>query len=125
MTGNSSVAPSLHSALRIQKELRLPWSRLVIFTYGQPRIGNPSFASYTNSLPVAMTRVTNEDDVIPFIPPSSSMYRHHLTEMHVHNGTPTICDTGVDPACSTAQLSLLTIDSHKSVFGIHLGKKGC
>ncbi|KAJ9048494.1 hypothetical protein DSO57_1034596 [Entomophthora muscae] len=71
VTGHSlGGAIAVLAALRIQSALELRWSRLKVFTYGEPRIGNAYFASYVNSLPLYIIRVVNENDLIPHLPPS-------------------------------------------------------
>ena len=38
-------------------------------TFGQPRIGNAAFATYYSKLVPFTTRVTNEHDMVPHLPP--------------------------------------------------------
>jgi feruloyl esterase len=60
-----------------------------VFTYGEPRTGNPAFATYIDQKIGGMFRVTHGGDSICQIPPASYRngsttyeYRHHSTEYH-------------------------------------------
>lgn len=92
---------------------------LTTYTYGQPRTGNPAYATYVDTLfppslaaagaPAnngGMYRVTHANDGVPQIPPQSAGYRHHSTEFWDSNSSvlvpPTQAETyrcdGQEPA---------------------------
>lgn len=63
------------------------FSNMTIFTMGEPRTGNPAFASfiddtYTTSSPdtTKFYRCTHEDDGVPHVPPTDLGYEHHGLE---------------------------------------------
>ncbi|KAJ9063796.1 hypothetical protein DSO57_1037145 [Entomophthora muscae] len=128
LTGHSlGGAIAVLSTLNLQKALDMPWSRLAVYTYGQPRIGNSFFSNYVNSLPLSMTRVVNENDPIPHLPPLPFMYLHQHTEVHINNGVPKVCSTkcAEDPTCSLSRIGNLSFGAHRHVFDIRIGKGGC
>jgi len=57
-------------------------SQIRLFTYGQPRTGNPVFAGFVSSFGFkALTRTTANDDLIPHMPPWLTGYAHHRGEV--------------------------------------------
>jgi hypothetical protein len=57
-----------------------------VFTFGQPRIGNPAFAAYYSENVPLTIRVTHSHDVVPHLPPyylimGEKTYRHFATEV--------------------------------------------
>ncbi|KAJ9052289.1 hypothetical protein DSO57_1035718 [Entomophthora muscae] len=127
VTGHSlGGAIAVLAALRIQSALGLRWSRLKVFTYGEPRIGNAYFANYVNSLPLYIIRVVNENDLIPHLPPSSLDYVHHHTELYIGNGVPRLCSrqASEDPSCSVSRLDI-SIQAHNDFFGNSIRIEAC
>lgn len=57
---------------------------LDVYTYGQPRTGDPTYADYVDSVfggqGGTMYRATHKNDGVPQIPSQSDGFRHHLTE---------------------------------------------
>jgi hypothetical protein len=69
-------------------QLSASYPQLTVYTYGEPRTGNPSFASFldetftTASLDATrFFRVTHEDDGIVVAPPVSDGYEHQGLEL--------------------------------------------
>jgi len=63
------------------------FKNLTTYTYGEPRMGNPAFASFinsafaaTNSSTTRFFRVTHQNDGIVPAPPASNGYQHHGIE---------------------------------------------
>jgi feruloyl esterase len=56
---------------------------VTVYTYGQPRTGNPAFADWVDKKMHGMYRVTYKDDGIAQAPPASKGFRHHKTEYWV------------------------------------------
>ena len=51
----------------------------VVYTFGQPRVGNDAFAAYyANKLPNTF-RVINNADIVPHLPPTTAGYLHSST----------------------------------------------
>ncbi|KAJ9052291.1 hypothetical protein DSO57_1035720 [Entomophthora muscae] len=127
VTGHSlGGAIAILATLRLQKELNLSWDRLSVYTYGQPRVGNVYFADYINYLPLSVTRVVNDNDLVPHLPPFAYHYLHYHTEVHINHDIPNFCSRVFpeDPSCASSRTDF-SIASHLSAFGIQLGKKGC
>lgn len=55
-----------------------------------PRVGNPDFVTYFDSLVSDFTRVNNEKDLIPILPGRSLGFEHPKTEVHIVSGTDAI-----------------------------------
>ncbi|KAJ2861399.1 hypothetical protein FB639_005510 [Coemansia asiatica] len=88
--------------------------RLGLYTQGQPRVGNKSFADAINAIKVPKSREVYEYDIATRLPFLSMGYFHHETELWVHNNETELCinPTEVD-GCSdngNAQSPLNTDD---------------
>ncbi|KAI9292214.1 alpha/beta-hydrolase, partial [Neoconidiobolus thromboides FSU 785] len=57
------------AAIDLQASQQLSWGNIQLFTYGQPRVGNSDFATWFDSLSLLSTRVTNNKDIVPHVPP--------------------------------------------------------
>lgn len=51
-----------------------------VYTYGEPRNGNPAWSSYVDSQLPNYYRVTHYNDGVPQIPPAILDFKHHGTE---------------------------------------------
>ncbi|EJD47787.1 lipase [Auricularia subglabra TFB-10046 SS5] len=51
--------------------------------YGSPRVGNPAFANYVDSILADFTRVNNREDPIPIVPWEFAGFRHPSGEVHI------------------------------------------
>ncbi|KAJ7551741.1 hypothetical protein O6H91_06G026900 [Diphasiastrum complanatum] len=85
-----------------------------VVTFGQPRIGNPIFASFYDSSVPKTIRMTHGHDIIPHLPPYYTIleertYHHVAREVWIYTvdfgiltyETTRVCDeTGEDPTCS-------------------------
>ncbi|XP_072975420.1 lipase-like [Typha angustifolia] len=104
-----------------------------LLTFGQPRIGNAVFASYFRKHLPRAVRVTNENDIVPHLPPYYSYfpqktYHHFPREVWLHETTEgilpsldeKICDgSGEDPSCSRS-VSGNSISDHLRYYGVDL-----
>ncbi|KAI0217440.1 hypothetical protein L0F63_001368 [Massospora cicadina] len=128
VTGHSlGGAVAQLAAIRIQNDLGLEWNKIRIVTYGQPRVGNLQFANWFNKQPVTMTRVVNEDDLVPHMPPIFTGYFHTHNEMYIRNNVSTVCSTKYleDPNCSLFRIFNLTPDDHSITWGLSLDRMKC
>eukprot|EP01129_Flabellula_baltica_P005981 TRINITY_DN2202_c0_g1_i1.p1 TRINITY_DN2202_c0_g1~~TRINITY_DN2202_c0_g1_i1.p1 ORF type:complete len:283 (-),score=60.97 TRINITY_DN2202_c0_g1_i1:27-875(-) len=84
-----------------------------LYTFGSPRVGNPTFAYYL-SKSIESYRVTNKEDIIPHLPQIIWNYRHVATEYWFPKNETQykVCNgSGEDPTCSESVfLALSTID---------------
>ncbi|RUS31318.1 Alpha/Beta hydrolase protein [Jimgerdemannia flammicorona] len=60
-------------------------SKMAVYTFGQPRIGNPAFSDYVDSLDLPIYRTINQNDVVPHMGPEAIGYKHHGTEYWIEN----------------------------------------
>jgi len=51
--------------------------------YGVPRVGNPAWASYTDSLIPDKTRINNQDDIVPIVPGRFLGFLNGQGEIHI------------------------------------------
>ena len=73
-------------------------TRIVARTFGLPRIGNPAFASYFDSLNIDFRRINNARDVIPIVPGRGLGFQHPTGEVRILNQGRAISCTGRDNA---------------------------
>lgn len=114
------------AAVKIKRELNLNWSRIQIFTYGQPRTGNLKFAHWYNAQRVTVARVVNYADSIPHLLGGSLGYfAHHQNEIFITpsptGGPPRVrkCANDVleDPQCSNSlPVNDYSSDYHSTYF---------
>ncbi|KAJ3101033.1 hypothetical protein HK100_004610 [Physocladia obscura] len=118
---------------------RIDSSQITLITFGQPRVGNPQFASWVNSLNFTHTfRVTNQDDWTPHLPPLFSGFKHFHQDLWIANkeGDTIQCwDDGGDesrgygdenPAtCKDRLRWKYDVRKHSSVWGEQIGFQAC
>jgi len=67
--------------------LKLPaTTQLSVITYGMPRVGNQEFANFVDAN-VAVTRITNREDIVPIVPGRFLGFRHSSDEAHFDEET--------------------------------------
>ncbi|RUS31207.1 Alpha/Beta hydrolase protein [Jimgerdemannia flammicorona] len=89
-------------------------SKMIVYTYGQPRIGNDAFSSYVDSLGLSIYRVINQNDIIPHYPPSPFNYKHHGTEYWIDDdqGDVVVCTIDEDKTCADSVVPRTSIPAH-------------
>jgi len=101
ITGHSlGAALSVHAGLDIIQSLNHPVD--IVYNYGQPRVGNPTFEAYQKSV-LNTYRVTHWQDPVPHLPPEILGFIHTPTEIFYteNNSNYTVCNnSGEDPKCS-------------------------
>jgi len=94
-----------------------------LYDYGEPRVGNAAFASYSNSLIKAYYRVVNGKDIVPSLPYQFLGFTHSHTEVWENPADSLnfkVCSStnGEDPKCSDSIIADSAAD-HLEYFGIH------
>ncbi|KNE65791.1 hypothetical protein AMAG_09767 [Allomyces macrogynus ATCC 38327] len=56
------------AALNLRQTLSIPDAQLVVYTYGEPRVGSVELASYVSNQAFDVVRFVHEDDVVPHLP---------------------------------------------------------
>jgi len=105
ITGHSlGAAMATHCAIDLHAR---GFSAPLVYTMGQPRIGNDEFANYYDRLKFDHWRVTHHRDPIPHLAwRGLGRYKHVLREVYYESGranaTPRLCDAGFaeDPTCA-------------------------
>lgn len=125
VTTGHSLGGSLASLAAVTLKGNFPDAALRMYTYGQPRTGNPTYASWVNDQVGTSNifRVVHSSDIIPTVIPQALGYKHHATEYWLNPDPPspehtTRCDTsGEDPNCSDG-FPIKGIISHTDYFGM-------
>ncbi|KAI5117183.1 hypothetical protein M0805_008162 [Coniferiporia weirii] len=123
-TGHS-LGASLASLGGISLASNFPNVPLKVYTFGQPRTGNPAYASLAENLIGAgnIYRAVETYDGVPTIPPILFGYEHHETQYWVFQDPNTdaanvkVCSGREDPTCSDSIPSLGIDDAHLRYFG--------
>ena len=115
-------------ALLTQMDLIKAGYQATMINFGQPRVGDKDFATFTRSLTSYSYRVVHNKDIIPHNPTSDFpiSYHHHATEVFQDkNDVVRTCSTtnGEDPTCTDqfGALSGLTLTDHLSYLGVYMG----
>uniref|UniRef100_A0AC34GVK0 Fungal lipase-like domain-containing protein n=1 Tax=Panagrolaimus sp. ES5 TaxID=591445 RepID=A0AC34GVK0_9BILA len=108
--------------------------KISLFTFGQPRTGDKTFANAYNALEIQTSRIVHNRDIIPHLPSlNNSIYYHHRQEiwynndMGVHDDSSIFCsyEDGEDPTCSDSlDATKLNIKDHKYYFGREFSQYG-
>ncbi|KAJ7892556.1 Alpha/Beta hydrolase protein [Mycena olivaceomarginata] len=128
VTGHS-LGGALASVAAITLQMLFPTTALRLYTYGQPRVGNPVFAAWVNTAigPERSFRVVHTFDGVPTMAPELLGYMHHSTEywaLSPHSPQQTrICNgagLAEDPQGSKKIPSTGINLPHFSYFGIYM-----
>ena len=85
VTGHSlGGAVAVLAAFDMQKLLGLPRDRLVVYTYGAPRVGNSAFATEFNATVPNCWLVMNNMDRIVNLPNFWTLYKHVNNKVHIN-----------------------------------------
>uniref|UniRef100_A0AC34FVI6 Fungal lipase-like domain-containing protein n=1 Tax=Panagrolaimus sp. ES5 TaxID=591445 RepID=A0AC34FVI6_9BILA len=122
----SITAASLTATKLITKD------QLLLYTFGQPRVGDKAFADAYPSLVPEAYRIVHHWDIIPHLPTAGFMgYTHHKSEVWYNNnmkkGDPyIICAEEESLLCSNSVLTPTESD-HGEYFGLrnYLGNHEC
>ncbi|CAO3682261.1 unnamed protein product [Umbelopsis ramanniana] len=125
------VGHSLGGALAIlealdlyQRDKRFTASNLGLYTFGEPRVGNPTFATYASGLGLNLKRTVNQNDIVPHLPPEDFGFLHEGNEYWITDSSNDIseCTSPLDsPNCSDSIVPFTSITAHLSYFGINCG----
>jgi len=100
------VGHSLGGALAVLTAADLavsyPNTSISVYTYGCPRVGNPAFAQYFNSLNSTSYRVVHWADPVARLPPQQVNYEHVESQIFYNQPSTNyeVCAGDEDPHCS-------------------------
>ncbi|KII90280.1 hypothetical protein PLICRDRAFT_175042 [Plicaturopsis crispa FD-325 SS-3] len=125
VTTGHSLGGSLSSLAGITLQQNNPNADIRMYTYGQPRTGNPTYAGWIDDVfGENAFRSVHTDDGVPTIIPTSLGYKHHAYE-YWQNPDPASADTttkcdssGEDPNCSASIASGGINLAHTTYFGV-------
>ncbi|KAI9319176.1 Alpha/Beta hydrolase protein [Dichotomocladium elegans] len=114
------------SALLCALDLHEQGYKPMLYTYGQPRVGNPVFANYVVSTGIPYARTVNKRDLVPHIPSAISGFLHAGQEFWIKTdgsvGTYHVCPNGTETSqCSNSIVPFTSAADHIDYFGINCG----
>ncbi|TFK53449.1 alpha/beta-hydrolase [Heliocybe sulcata] len=125
VTSGHSLGAALSSLAAVSMKGNFPTSPVRMYTYGQPRTGNPTYAYYVNDLFGSDAfRFVHTTDGVPTSIPQSLGYRHHGIEYWQNPDPPSAATTvqcaadGEDPTCSDSVPSGGINAAHLVYFGV-------
>lgn len=137
-TSVTTVGHSLGGAIAqmdaLMFRLNLPSSiSIKSVTYGTPRVGNPAYAAFFDSLGIDFTRINNDDDVVPIVPGRGLGFAHPKGEVHMlSSGYAVACsgeDNATDELCQIKSVPTIfqgNILNHLGPYeGIWIGTLSC
>ncbi|RUP45633.1 A serine protease triad forms the catalytic Centre of A triacylglycerol lipase [Jimgerdemannia flammicorona] len=100
---------------------------MVIYTYGEPRVGDPTFSTYVDSLKLPFYRTVNRNDIVPHLPPESFGYKHHASEYWIEDSAGTVvnCVIDEDSTCSNSVVPFTSIAAHRLYWNVHMSISAC
>ncbi|CAO3700048.1 unnamed protein product [Rhizopus stolonifer] len=130
VTGHSlGAAQALLAGMDLyQRESRLSASNLNIYTYGGPRVGNPTFAYYVESTGIPIYRSVDKRDIVPHVPTQAMGFLHPGVEYWIKSGDTNVqvCTADIETKyCSNSIVPFTSINDHSTYYGIKQGKAGC
>ncbi|KDN47097.1 hypothetical protein RSAG8_03874, partial [Rhizoctonia solani AG-8 WAC10335] len=132
----ATVGHSLGGAISlldaVYLKTQIPGIKLKVVTYGQPRVGNPAFASYVDANLSDLSRITNEKDIVPIVPGRRLGFAHASGEKHIRAPGSWVACSGQDNAdgqCTTGTVSNIMVgdvNDHGGPYeGIRVGGDQC
>ncbi|KAG6909384.1 hypothetical protein DXG01_000827 [Tephrocybe rancida] len=91
--------------------LQLPGVNIKTIGYGMPRVGNQAFADFVDAN-VPVTRVTNQNDLVPILPGRFLGFHHPAGEKHIQDDESWVACPGQDNKDSRC-----TVGDVKTIFG--------
>jgi hypothetical protein len=131
ITGHSlGGAMATVAASNIVKYGYIATSKLKLYTFGQPRTGDKTYATAHDALIPESYRLTHSRDMVPHIPPENLLsYFHHKNEVWYDNdmtlGSGHVeCDADEDKKCSDGLLIKLSIQDHLHYYNTDISSYG-
>ncbi|GMR58152.1 hypothetical protein PMAYCL1PPCAC_28347 [Pristionchus mayeri] len=108
-------------------------SKITLYTMGEPRNGDQTYANVHDNLLKTEYRITHLRDIVPHVPPQFMKYVHHKFEVFYQNdmapGQPyTVCSEQEDKKCSDQYDFDTSVNDHTHYYGVEVsdfGKNGC
>ncbi|PPQ73186.1 hypothetical protein CVT24_010017 [Panaeolus cyanescens] len=128
VTVGHSVGGAIASLAALTIKLKFPFTKMYVYTYGQPRTGNLAYAKCVNKLfgTGNSFRVTHTKDLIPHLPHTINGYVHHGVEYWITKDPASVdnivaCnESGEDRTCSRSvpkgDLSILDHLKYMEIF---------
>ncbi|KAI0310093.1 alpha/beta-hydrolase [Amylostereum chailletii] len=132
VSSGHSLGGALSSLVGITLQQNFPGTTTRMYTYGQPRTGDPNYAAFVNSnFGDNAFRSVHTFDGVPTLIPEAIGYKHHAFE-YWQNPDPASASTtkkcnssGEDPTCSNSIPSTGINAAHVTYFGISSSTAFC
>ncbi|KAL1914875.1 uncharacterized protein VTP21DRAFT_7791 [Calcarisporiella thermophila] len=112
------------NAMDLWNRLKIPAKKIVLVTFGQPRVGDQVYADWVDKSGILIKRLVHKNDIVPHLGPDFLGYRHHSAEIHTNalTGRTTQCVQPEDKECSYGvPLALLNaIDHFQNAYGVFM-----
>ncbi|KAI0759597.1 lipase [Trametes elegans] len=76
--------------------LQLPQTTVRFVGYGMPRAGNQAFADFVDALPISVTHINNQEDIVPILPGRFLGFHHTSGEVHIQDSGEWVSCPGQD-----------------------------
>ncbi|KAJ7575605.1 alpha/beta-hydrolase [Mycena floridula] len=83
VTGHSLGAAIATLDAMMLKQALSPSVDITTTVFGLPRVGNQAWADFVDAGAVSLTRVTNQNDPVPTVPPRFLEFQHPAGEIHI------------------------------------------
>jgi len=97
------------------------YNAISTLTFGEPRVGDGTFANFLNAHVAQVTRNTHADDIVVHLPPNAFGFQHETTEVWNTGSNFKVCSSsnGEDPNCAdSVPFYDFSISDHLSYFGV-------
>lgn len=124
ITGHSlGGAVATLTCILMHKEFGLPWHKIHLVTFGEPRVGNEAFARWFNGRNPHHLRVVNNRDMVPHVPFSGLGYTHRKREIFLNGGKIHSCIAQEleDANCGISMNYFLSVLDHLHYLGTIFG----
>ncbi|KAJ9068205.1 hypothetical protein DSO57_1031058 [Entomophthora muscae] len=102
----------------------IPFKKMTLVTFGQPRVGDAAFTTYLNSQPLTAARVTNGVDPVNILPTQEMGFHHQHNEFFLSRSnnvdTLRVCDASShteNPGCARFNILPKRAEGHYEYFG--------
>ncbi|KAI9275492.1 hypothetical protein BDA99DRAFT_430680 [Phascolomyces articulosus] len=94
--------------------------KLLLYTQGQPRVGDKPFAEYVFGTGISHQRLVNHQDIVPHLPPAFTDYLHNGEEFWITDEGIEVCPNGLETENCANSVSPFTIHiDHTNYMGVN------
>jgi len=120
-TTGHSLGGAAAALAAVDLKVNYGYNSIKVLTYGEPRVGDPTFASFANSRVGQFMRMTHADDIVVHLPPALFNFDHETQEIWATSSGYRQCSltNGEDPNCSDSVHTWeFSVSDHLSYMGV-------